>query len=110
MAKVNDVFLFSNCNFSHFRKLIFFFFFPIGVYCSPNIDTAAVYAGEATIEVVDSNGQTANKTYLVVFQVAVKPSKNTLDRSHPNVPDDYWIVKDPANIRPYGILLRDKDG
>ena len=65
-----------------------------GVYCTPNVDTAAGYSGISEI-----NG----KSYQTVLMVRVKPSaiRECSDGG------DYWVVNGTTDeIRPYRILYK----
>ena len=65
-----------------------------GVYCTPNVDTAAWYAGTSEI-----NG----KSYKTVLMVRVKPEaiRECSDSG------DYWVVNGTTDeIRPYRILYK----
>ena len=65
-----------------------------GVYCTPNIETAAEYCGGSNI-----NG----KTYKTVLMVRVKPSAIRQCQCF----DDYWVVNGTTDeIRPYRILYK----
>ena len=72
----------------------------IGVYCTPNIETAEGYAG-----IADINGE----TYKTALMVRVKPQAlrhcdSCLDSKEPN---NYWVVNGTTNeIRPYRILFK----
>ena len=69
----------------------------IGVYCTPNIETASIYSGESTI-----NG----KTYKTVLMVRVKPS--IIRQCDCNGAKDYWVVNGTKDeIRPYRILYKE---
>ena len=65
-----------------------------GVYCTPNIETAAEYCGAS-----DING----KTYKTVLMVRVKPGAIRQCQCF----DDYWVVNGTTDeIRPYRILYK----
>ena len=68
-----------------------------GVYCSPNIETAARYSRIFT----DNNG----KKYKIVLQNRVRPSaiKKASDKGGPA---DYWYIEDGKDIRPYSICVK----
>lgn len=73
-------------------------FYGVGVYCSPNIDTAAGYSSDFT-------GYDGKK-YRVVFQNRVKPSA-IRKASDKNGPIDYWYIEDGKDIRSYGICVKE---
>ncbi|ELP88811.1 hypothetical protein EIN_103140 [Entamoeba invadens IP1] len=67
-----------------------------GVYCSPDVQAAAIYSTKKT----DSN----SRKYKIVFQNRVKTSSIKL-ASDNGGPSNYWYIEDPRDIRPYGILV-----
>lgn len=69
--------------------------FGNGVYCTPNIKTAAEYS---TAFYKDG------KKYKFVFQNRVKPSA-IVECSKNGGPDDYWLIKNESDIRPYSICI-----
>ena len=68
-----------------------------GVYCSPNIETAAEYSEKFTGD--------DGKTYKIVLQNRVKPSsiKRASDKGGPS---DYWYIENEKDIRPYSICVK----
>ena len=65
-----------------------------GVYCTPNIETAAEYCGVSEI-----NG----KSYQTVLMIRVKPGAIRQCQCF----DDYWVVNGTTDeIRPYRILYK----
>jgi hypothetical protein len=68
-----------------------------GVYVTPYMKTARGYASRTSL---NFNGE--SRRVEVVLQCRVRPSaiKQTSR-------DDYWVINDPADIRPYGVLMRD---
>ena len=68
-----------------------------GIYCSPNVEVCtAIYMNY--LEITDNEGIT--KKFGLVFQCRVKPNKIKItDR------DEYWVINDSKDIRPYGMLL-----
>lgn len=73
--------------------------FGPGIYCTPEPDFAARYAKNRPWE-TDSG-----HTLEVVFQVRVRPGSFT---RHQHKYGDCWRVLSPSNIRPCGILLRER--
>ena len=69
--------------------------YGLGVYCTPNIKTAAGYS-----QTFNFNG----KKYKLVFQNRVKPSA-IVECSKYGGPKDYWFVRNEKDIRPYSICL-----
>ena len=45
------------------------------------------------------------KTRRVVLQVRVKPLKYQVVRQAVGAKGEYWLVADPADIRPYGLCV-----
>ena len=67
-----------------------------GVYCTPKISEAELYAGESTIK-------NSNTSYKTVLMVRVRPDaiRCSKDKS------DYWVVNGTTDeIRPYRILYK----
>ena len=72
--------------------------YGVGIYCTPNIETAAGYATEFTGD--------DGKRYKLVLQNRVKPSaiKKASDKGGPV---DYWYIENGKDIRPYSICVRE---
>jgi len=69
-----------------------------GVYCSPNpLVPENDYVRKVPVET--ENG---TKYYKCMLQVAVHPDGVTFHRNN-----SVWVVADPKNIRPYGILIKE---
>jgi len=69
-----------------------------GVYCSPNpLFPENGYVSTVPLETV--NGV---KNFKCMLQVAVNPD-GVIFSTNP----DIWVVPDPKNIRPYGILIKE---
>jgi hypothetical protein len=77
------------------------FLYGKGIYSTPDIEVASLYAEEATV-----NG----KIYKVVMQNRVNP-KN-VKKVGKDVTDvgEYWISPNDDDIRPYGFCVREIDG
>ena len=76
--------------------------YGVGVYCTPNIDTAAEYSEIFT-------GNDGNK-YKLVFQARVKPSAIVRCKDiDSTAPKDYWYIKDKKDIRCYSICVKKVD-
>ena len=73
--------------------------YGIGVYCTPNIETAEKYSEIFT-------NPTTQKKYKIVFQNRVKPS-SIVRCKQKGGPDDYWYVPDGKDIRPYSICIKE---
>ena len=72
-----------------------------GVYNSPDIRVGQGYSKAVTIET-----KKGSKRFYYVLMVAVNPANLNSTRT-PGAPDNYWIAPTPADIRPYGILLKE---
>ena len=69
----------------------------VGVYCTPNIETAASYAGTSEID---------GKKYKTVLMVRVKPDSIRCC-GQCSFAKDYWVVNGTNDeIRPYRILYK----
>ncbi|KAH7712032.1 hypothetical protein AAVH_20623, partial [Aphelenchoides avenae] len=76
------------------------FMFGRGVYCTPDPEVAKRRYAPSFSE--------DGKTQQAVVQVRVKPGAYEVIRVRHDDDGsiaDYWLVKDPVNIRPYGICL-----
>jgi len=97
-----------------------------GVYCAPDVRIAEKFAAVRELRTTD------RKTikYKLVFQCRINPHGKfaySTDQERPGAEDvyviknayplgkqdqgkyictDYWLVRDPRNIRPYGLLLK----
>lgn len=68
-----------------------------GVYCSPN-PTFPENSYVGTVPIKTQNGE---KNFKCMLQVAVNPDGVNIATS------DIWVVPDPKDIRPYGILIKE---
>jgi hypothetical protein len=69
-----------------------------GIYSTPDIEVASLYAVEANV-----NG----KTYKVVIQNRVNPKNvKKVDKAETGV-GEYWISPNDGDIRPYGFCVRE---
>lgn len=69
-----------------------------GIYCTPNVNTAAEFSPPVDID---------GRSLQFVFQCRVRPE--AIKRIHEEVGREsgaYWLINDPADIRPYGVLVR----
>ena len=73
--------------------------YGVGVYCTPNIETAETYS-----EIFLGTDGKKNK---LVFQARVKPSAivKCIDKD-PSAPKDYWYIENKKNIRCYSICVK----
>ena len=73
--------------------------YGVGVYCTPNIETAEEYSETFT----GNDG----KNYKLVFQARVRPNGivKCIDKS-PIAPKDYWYIPDKKDIRCYSICVK----
>lgn len=65
-----------------------------GIYCSPNIETAAEYSKKFL-------SPSTKMYYKVVIQARVNP--NSIEEIEDT---DYWLIENEDDIRPYGILIK----
>ena len=97
--------------------------FGDGIYCSPNVNTAAdpMYA-----QPIEIQGEHGPKYYQIIFQCRVRgPARATHAEAkrdggffHVGLQEptsyakDYWVVPNESFVRPYAILMRqcDEDG
>jgi hypothetical protein len=63
-----------------------------GIYCTPHINDALVYAN-----ILNING----KGYFLIFQCRVNQKMTHI----PSTQQSYWVVNNSKDIRPYGIIL-----
>ena len=68
--------------------------FGEGVYCTPNPEKAEKYAKEQPF--VDRD----DDEYVLLFLCRVRPGAYEVHSTK------HWLVKDPNDIRPYGVLLK----
>ena len=64
-----------------------------GIYCTPKIEIAMGYTNPVKI---------GNDVYRIVFQCRVRPTAIRV----PENQEDYWIIQQSDDIRPYGICLK----
>jgi hypothetical protein len=74
-----------------------------GVYCTPGLGVAESYA--------KSRGGAAGADYqghkiIFIMQCRVNPAKIKHCHDYATNPDAYWVLNDPADIRPYRVLLK----
>ncbi|KAL3906040.1 MAG: hypothetical protein SGARI_004180, partial [Bacillariaceae sp.] len=76
-----------------------------GVYCSPKPASSKLehYIPSAKVRF---EGETEDRVFEFMLQVAVRPGQDTLTADSTNT---IWAVQNPDNIRPYGLLLREMD-
>ena len=65
-----------------------------GIYCTPKIEVAE---SGYTCEKMDLQGS----RYGIIFQCRVNPKDIKITQSA-----DYWVINDPKDIRPYGIIFK----
>ncbi|KAL6070660.1 Polyubiquitin [Balamuthia mandrillaris] len=73
------------------------FLFGRGIYCTPDVDVAALYAQQFTYK---------GATYQIVFQNRVCPDSLVRIEKEQTGVGEYWVVGEEKHIRPYGILIR----
>ncbi|CAF3849445.1 unnamed protein product [Rotaria sp. Silwood1] len=71
--------------------------FGPGVYCSPNPKFPEV----GYVRPVPLDTQQGEKSFICMLQVAVNPDGVQFPTN------DIWVVPDPKDIRPYGILIKE---
>jgi len=64
----------------------------IGIYCSPLFTTC--------LDGYTQSVTKGNQTYKVMLQCRIKPEALKC-----TAVTDYWVINEPKNIRPYGIVL-----
>jgi hypothetical protein len=70
-----------------------------GIYSTPEVDVAALYAKHFKIE---------GRKYEVILQNRVNPeSLQIVDKKTTGV-GEYWVSSDDQHVRPYGICIRSK--
>jgi hypothetical protein len=69
-----------------------------GVYCSPNPQ----FPEKGYVQRVQLDTQKGSKGFKCMLQVAVNP-----DGVKFTTQDDIWVVPNPKDIRPYGILIKE---
>ena len=63
-----------------------------GIYCSPHFQECFSYANPIKI---------SDKEYRLILQCRVRPSKIKVCDGK----EEYWVINDSKDIRPYGVLL-----
>ncbi|CAF3623991.1 unnamed protein product [Rotaria socialis] len=72
--------------------------FGSGVYCSPD----PTFPEKGYVGVVQCDTQQGRKNFKCMLQVAVSPDGVTFASDN-----SIWVVSNPEDIRPYGILIKD---
>ena len=73
-----------------------------GVYCSPHPRyVERLYASQHTIETIQEDGSSKEKTYKMMLQVAVDP--NGVKKAT----NDIWVAHDKRYIKCYRILIKE---
>ena len=63
-----------------------------GIYCSPHFQETFNFTEKLTVN---------KKEYRLIMQCRVRPSKiKVCERM-----EEYWVINESKNIRPYGVLL-----
>ena len=68
-----------------------------GVYCSPN----PTFPEHGYVGAVSLDTRNGKKSFKCMLQVAVNPDGVKIANS------DIWVVPDPEDIRPYGLLIKE---
>eukprot|EP00930_Biecheleria_cincta_P044929 TRINITY_DN30958_c0_g1_i1.p1 TRINITY_DN30958_c0_g1~~TRINITY_DN30958_c0_g1_i1.p1 ORF type:complete len:1064 (-),score=169.11 TRINITY_DN30958_c0_g1_i1:63-3254(-) len=71
-----------------------------GVYCTPFVEVAADYAPRNNIR---------GHIIQIVLQLRIKPSAIKRVTTGTDFENKYWVINDPADMRAYGALIRQKD-
>ena len=71
-----------------------------GVYCSPD----PTFPEKGYVGAVSLNTKQGPKIFKCMLQVAVNPDGI---KGEPNTPSTIWVVPNPQDIRPYGILIKE---
>jgi len=74
------------------------FLFGRGIYSTPEIEVAALYAARFTHE---------DKNYMIVIQNRVNPETLIQIPKDQNGIGEYWVSPSEADIRPYGICIKE---
>jgi hypothetical protein len=69
-----------------------------GVYCSPD----PTFPEQGYVGIVEFNTQEGKKKFKCMLQVAVNPDGTTFTPAKST-----WVVNNPEDIRPYGILIKE---
>lgn len=84
-----------------------------GVYCSPSLAVGENYAGAGT-QARGTKGGTLIDGHNVYFVLQCRVNPDKIKRCHDEATDDftssnkpYWVLNDPADIRPYAILVKE---
>jgi len=84
-----------------------------GVYCSPSMAVGENYAGAGSLA-RGAKGGTPIDGHNVYFVLQCRVNPDKIKRCHDEATDDftsptrpYWVLNDPADIRPYAILVRE---
>jgi hypothetical protein len=77
-----------------------------GVYCTPGLGTAQAYAMQGRSGPGSGGHDFHGHKIIFVFQCRVNPAKIKHCHDYKTDPDAYWVLNDPADIRPYRVLLK----
>mmetsp|Transcript_4580 Transcript_4580/g.7859 ORF Transcript_4580/g.7859 Transcript_4580/m.7859 type:complete len:504 (-) Transcript_4580:206-1717(-) len=85
--------------------------YGVGVYCTPDVKIAAGYC-KSRGGIIELDTKQGRKKFYFVFQVAVNPDTMNNAALIPNFNPacesvNYWIAPSGADIRPYGILIKE---
>mmetsp|Transcript_34614 Transcript_34614/g.90323 ORF Transcript_34614/g.90323 Transcript_34614/m.90323 type:complete len:644 (+) Transcript_34614:60-1991(+) len=72
-----------------------------GVYCAPSLDVAVQYARSR-----GAGAKIAGRDVLIIMQCRVKPEKIKRCQDEKSNSGAYWVINDPSDIRPYGVLVK----
>jgi len=71
-----------------------------GIYCSPGLSVPLNYG--------DKGASIAGHPVQIVMQCRVRPSAIKRCHDENSNRDAYWVINDPNDIRPYGVLVKPK--
>eukprot|EP00931_Biecheleriopsis_adriatica_P080661 TRINITY_DN54010_c0_g1_i1.p1 TRINITY_DN54010_c0_g1~~TRINITY_DN54010_c0_g1_i1.p1 ORF type:complete len:351 (+),score=36.63 TRINITY_DN54010_c0_g1_i1:89-1054(+) len=75
-----------------------------GIYCTPSTQVAQNYA-----DMRSGCSCGGDDKLRFVLQCRVRPGAIKRVHDEETNPHAYWLVNDPADIRPYGVLVQDRD-
>jgi len=75
-----------------------------GVYCTPSLKVALSYANSR-----GNSAKIAGRPVFIVMQCRVKPSAIKRCQDEAENGSAYWVINNPSDIRPYGVLVRPQE-
>ena len=77
-----------------------------GVYCTPGLGEAEGYAMQGRSGPGSGGHDFNGHKIIFVFQCRVNPKKIKHCHDYATNPGAYWVLNDPADIRPYRVLIK----